>query len=216
MSSSGNARPIRPMEPPQKNKKPSKLVTLLLSCCLFEAVFSASLLTALILLGKHYIYNNSIKDISIEHNDSKVQHVQLLKRNLRLDPVKIIKPKYSRLPQEVTPIHYDIVLKPNFETGNITGRVNITINVKQVRANIILNSLNLVIYNVQLLRAHNGFAAPLSSVTPNKKLEILEITSQNALRPGKYHVIIEYSTRMRDKIIGFYESSYTSAEKGCR
>lgn len=218
MSSSGNARPIRPREPLQKTKKPSKLVTLLLSCCLFEAVFCASLLTALILLGKHYIYNNTIVDISTEYNGSEIKNVQLFRNNstFRSVPVQITKRTYVRLPREIIPIHYDIVLKPNLETGNITGHVNITINVTQVRASIILNSLNLVIHNVQVRRARSGFTVPLSEITLKKNLEILEITSKNHLKPGKYHVIIQYSGYMRDKIVGFYESYYTSAKRGQR
>lgn len=204
MSSSGNVRLTRPIEPPQKTKKHSKIVTLLLSCCLFEAVLSACLLGALILVGRYYLQN---QDNVLTSNSG---HPTL--SNIS----ELINHKIIRLPRDVIPIHYDITLQPNLEDGEVTGRVNITIKVLKMRNSIILNSLNLGINQVKLLRAHNGGIIPITSITPRKPEETLEIVPQNALKQGRYYLVIEYSGQIRDKIVGLYQSSYMNIEKGQR
>ncbi|GJQ82073.1 hypothetical protein Trydic_g6945 [Trypoxylus dichotomus] len=208
MSSSGNARPTRPMESPQETKKRSKLVTLLLSCCLFEAVFSACLLAALILLGRHYLYNHTNSNNEIPTNNGNVSEFPNVAQE--------VKHKINRLPREVIPIHYDITLTPNLESGNMTGRVNITVNIEKPRKTILLNSLNLAINHVHIIRWHGCLMIPIKSITPRKEEEILEIVPQTQLRPGRYYIAIEYSGRMRDKIVGFYQSTYNSESRGLR
>lgn len=210
MSSTGNVRSARPPEPPpQPKKKRSKLVTLLLSCCLFEAVFCACLLAALVLLGRHYLYNT--KDwppCNNNINNTEHQYGNRAESRAKRDIV--------RLSREVVPTHYDITLRAHFDNGTFAGRVNITVQVNQERDVIMLNSLYLDIHKVQLIKQTDYEGIPINRTRLNEPNEMLEIIPQETIAIGTYYLIIVYSGKTANKLVGFYQSSYVAQRRGKR
>nr|XP_015839725.1 PREDICTED: glutamyl aminopeptidase [Tribolium castaneum] len=166
-------------------RKSRKTFAVLLSCCLFLAIVCASLLAALVLIGKHIVYNSAPRNV-----------------------VKVPKivPKYvhSRLPRNTFPISYDVVLKPDLETGTFTGTVNITVNVTAVRNDLIVNSKNLNIEAVHLMR--DWKSVEIDNVEENVVDEVLIVESEEILYPGIYNLYFKYNGSMLNKMVGLYRS----------
>lgn len=194
MSSPGNARPSGLIQTPQKStKKQRKLITFLLSCCLLLAVFSACLLGALVLVGKHYIYNNN-----------GTEFIKSSRFRTSLEN------KIFRLPKDVRPIHYDITLRPNLKTGTFKGIVNITINITKPRRDIFIHNRALVIKTLNL-SYDNNVVVPVLNVNDKKSEQVFQITLKKNAKPRIYYLFIEYSGHLganKSKLSGFYRSSY--------
>ncbi|XP_054843508.1 leucyl-cystinyl aminopeptidase [Eublepharis macularius] len=116
-----------------------------------------------------------------------------------------------RLPSDVVPVHYDIVLQPNLTSLMFSGSVQITVKVLQVTWHIILHSSRLSITKATL--------TPVGSSQP-KPVEILEypvndqiaILAPEALLVGhSYTLNMEYHSNLSDTYYGFYKIAYNSS-----
>lgn len=174
-------------------RKSRKTFAVLLSCCLFLAIVCASLLAALVLIGKHIVYNSAPRNV---HQTSK----------------DVPKYDHSRLPRDTFPITYDIVLKPDLNTGNFTGTVNITVNVTTTRKDLIVNSKNLNIESVTLLR--DGKERNVENVQENVVEEVLVIETREIIQPGIYYLYFKYNGSMKNKRVGLYRSRRVDNETG--
>lgn len=114
----------------------------------------------------------------------------------------------TRLPSDVMPVHYDILLHPNLTTMKFSGSVQITVKILQVTWHIILHSSKLNITKATL--------ASLSSSQP-KPVEILEyplndqiaILASEALPVGQvYNISMEFSSNLSSTYSGFYKIAY--------
>lgn len=171
-------------------KKSKKTVVMLLSCCLFLLIVSSCLLAALVLIGKHFVYN------SIQaQKDGKVG---------------IVKEKRAiqHLPQDVIPSHYDLTLMPNLDTGEFKGKVNITLVILSARNNLMLHSKNLSIDTVELMNVNKSVMVQVQNVEDSPLDEMIKIVTKEVLPKGVYHVVLKYSGSMLNRIVGLYMSHY--------
>lgn len=200
-----NARPnIQQQQQQQRRnnggeKKSKKTVVMLLSCCLFLFIVSSCLLAALVLIGKHFVYNS----------------IQAQKYG----KVGIVKEKRAiqRLPVDVLPFHYDLTLMPNLETGEFIGKVNVTLEILTARNNLMMHSKNLSIDTVELMNVKNkSVMVQVQNVEDSPLDEMIKIVTKDVLPKGVYHVVLKYSGSMLNRIVGLYMSHYKNGANQTR
>lgn len=169
-------------------RKPRKTVVMLLSCCLFLLIVSSCLLAALVLIGKHFVYNTN-------HKSTRPVFVKEKRAILHL-------------PQDVQPIHYDLTLMPNLETGQFNGIVNVTLEIRSARNNLMLHSKHLNIDTVDLMYVNRSVSVVVQNVEDRPMDEMIKIVTKDVLVEGRYFVVLKYSGSMLNRIVGLYMSQY--------
>ncbi|KAF7200727.1 endoplasmic reticulum aminopeptidase 1b [Nothobranchius furzeri] len=114
-----------------------------------------------------------------------------------------------RLPQTISPLHYDLTIHPNLTTQDFTGVVRISLDVHEDTSAVILHAKQMEISNVLLL-APEG-ARPLK-VLEYPGFHQLALISDSVLTKGrKYEVQLEFAANLSDSFHGFYKSSYRTS-----
>lgn len=185
-----NARPNAQRRGDGERKKPRKTVVMLLSCCLFLLIVSSCLLAALVFIGKHYVYNSM--------QATKGAKPETVKERRAI----------QHLPEDVRPLHYDLTLMPNLETGEFKGKVNITLEISSARNNLMLHSKNLSIDTVELMYVNTSVTVEVQNVEDSPVDEMIKIVTKDMLMEGSYHVVLTYSGTMLNRIVGLYMSHY--------
>lgn len=117
-----------------------------------------------------------------------------------------------RLPENTSPISYNLWFAPNFTDWTVTGVANITVTTVQETQKVTLNLKNLTVTavsvmditnNVSRILSINGFAV----LTKNEQFEINFERSVPASR--RLLLNINYNGKIRDDMTGLYKSSYT-------
>lgn len=119
-----------------------------------------------------------------------------------------------RLPETVSPIHYDLLVHPNLTSLDFTGEVQIQLQVFEDTSTIILHSKDLQIAKAELLAPEGPGSLPVP-------LQVLEYPAFHQLalmsdvllvRGGMYKVRLEFSANLSDSFHGFYKSSYRTTK----
>lgn len=186
----------------EARRKPQKTLVMLISCCLFLFIVCSCLLAALVLIGKHFVYNSIAESNKPHHQEENVTYA-----NKRL---------VSRLPSDTRPLHYNLTLIPHLDTGLYEGEVNITLEIETERHNIVLHSLNLSIDTVDLTLINGYKTITVQNIQTNEYDETVVIVPKEQLLPGLYSLFIKYSGTILHKIVGFYKSKYLSANNETR
>lgn len=114
-----------------------------------------------------------------------------------------------RLPQTVTPVHYDLSLHPNLTTLDFTGVVRVELDVHEDTNTVILHAKQMQISSVHLL-APEGIK-PLQ-VLEYPRFHQLALLSDSVLTKGrKYEVQLAFAANLSDSYHGFYKSSYRTS-----
>ncbi|CDQ94625.1 unnamed protein product [Oncorhynchus mykiss] len=115
-----------------------------------------------------------------------------------------------RLPETVSPIHYDLLVHPNLTSLDFTGAVQIQLQVFEDTSTIILHSKELQIAKAELLAPEGPGSLPVPlQVLEYPAFHQLALVSDVLLvRGGTYKVRLEFSANLSDSFHGFYKSSY--------
>ncbi|MBN3324172.1 ERAP1 aminopeptidase, partial [Atractosteus spatula] len=114
-----------------------------------------------------------------------------------------------RLPDAITPIHYDLLIHPNLTSLDFTGTVKIQVQVLQETSAIVLHSQNLQISKAAFLEGAQ--ASPLR-VLELPSYEQVALVSDRALLAGHVYVVsIDFAANLSDSFHGFYKSSYRTS-----
>lgn len=122
-----------------------------------------------------------------------------------------------RLPIESFPEHYAVHLKTNIHEANFTftGRVEITIAIREDTSMVVVHARQLSISEVRLWNTLNP--PTVIEIHPFEYDPVTEFVTisllDGILQSGqKFLLTIEYNGELRDDNLGFYRSSYRDAD----
>jgi aminopeptidase N len=107
----------------------------------------------------------------------------------------------QRLPQTITPVHYEIWLNPDLETNELTGKEKITLDLKINTPEILLNAVGLEITHVQFL---SGTKKWTGSAKAQPEREMFELQFDTNLPAGHGTLEIDFHGKIRSDLRGFY------------
>uniref|UniRef100_A0A2K6ERT2 Aminopeptidase n=1 Tax=Propithecus coquereli TaxID=379532 RepID=A0A2K6ERT2_PROCO len=117
-----------------------------------------------------------------------------------------------RLPNMVTPLHYDLLIHPNLTSLDFVASEKIEVLARDTTQFIILHSKDLEITSATLRSEEDS-----RYMKPGKKLHVLShpthqqiaLLVPEKLMPGwKYYVDIDFQAKLADGFAGFYKSTY--------
>jgi len=120
-----------------------------------------------------------------------------------------------RLPRSVVPEHYDLELTPDLDTATFSGTAVIRINVRQPVTEILLNAAELQVSSARLLPdigAAPGGGEVEIVARLDEESERLSITVPAPVIAGAWHLHLEFTGVLNDKLRGFYRSTFTTAD----
>lgn len=120
-----------------------------------------------------------------------------------------------RLPDNVTPIHYNIKLIPYIEEGNFTfdGEISADITIRRATQDLSLHALELTIDEAETsLFDNDGIVYTPATYNYNNVTEILVLNFNDELSAGNYTLKMKYVGILNDNLEGFFRTFYY--EKG--
>lgn len=120
------------------------------------------------------------------------------------------KEEFQRLPADVTPINYDIELKPNLKSFTFAGSESISVEVKKATNSITVNSADIAISSATY--QPDGGKELAGAVAFKKEAETVTFTFPEELQVGKGVLKIVFTGELNDKMKGFYRSKYTGKD----
>ncbi|XP_028661573.1 endoplasmic reticulum aminopeptidase 2-like [Erpetoichthys calabaricus] len=117
-----------------------------------------------------------------------------------------------RLPDNIFPVHYNLLIHPNLTTLKFTGSVKIEVDVTHNTNTVILHSKHLQIVKASIEDEMDdsslGVALQVLEYPPHEQIALL---SANTLLAGKkYFVYLSYAANLSEGFHGFYKSTYPS------
>nr|XP_012217531.1 PREDICTED: glutamyl aminopeptidase-like [Linepithema humile]XP_012217532.1 PREDICTED: glutamyl aminopeptidase-like [Linepithema humile] len=115
-----------------------------------------------------------------------------------------------RLPKEVYPIHYNLLLHPDLNEGTFSGKVVILFSVEDTRKFIALHQKDLEITSADITThgLKEDYKINISSISKPTEYEIFTISTEKDLMPGMYDLTLNFTGNLKKKIVGFYSSTY--------
>src|SRR3990167_4836313 len=111
------------------------------------------------------------------------------------------------LPADVTPIHYDIAVRPDAAALTFTGSVGADVEVVVATDTVTLNAADMTFGKVQL----DG-----SNVTPtvafDKDAQTATLTFDAPLTPGKHRLAIDYTGKINQQAFGLFSVDYDTPQ----
>jgi len=116
-----------------------------------------------------------------------------------------------RLPEHLIPLHYDLYLHPDLETGLFTGQVTIHIEARKTSDYLLAHTKDLDITHTELKNSA-GSLVPIQSTFEFHKNEFWVVQPEFALPSGNYSLRLEFNGNLTKGITGFYKSVYSNAK----
>ncbi|XP_036454951.1 endoplasmic reticulum aminopeptidase 1-like [Colossoma macropomum] len=114
-----------------------------------------------------------------------------------------------RLPQAVSPLHYDLLIHPNLTSLDFSGSVKIQVEVHEETNAIVLHSKDLNITKAALLGSAEGEGQIVKVLECPPYLQIALVSDSAVLKKGGiYFIELEFVAKLSESFNGFYKSTY--------
>ena len=110
-----------------------------------------------------------------------------------------------RLPRNVIPVHYDLVLEPDLASATFTGSVDVDVEVGEPTTAIVLNGAELEVAAVTLTSPETGDRIDATSDLDEERQRITVHLGREA-DPGKWRLHLDFTGVLNDQLRGFYRS----------
>ena len=117
-----------------------------------------------------------------------------------------------RLPSDTLPLHYEIYLHPNLNSGTFNGTVDIHINVTNPRDYILVHIKFLKIAKTTLHKLQDNAQINIKEAFEYEENEFWVVKLQEAITPGGYKLSMSFSGSLTEDIVGFYQSNYYNSD----
>lgn len=114
--------------------------------------------------------------------------------------------KDIRLPKDIHPISYDVLLHPNLEEGNFKGHVKILVNISSPRDWLPIHIKMLNISETRISTS-SGKDIKIQEAFKYQKSEFWVMKTEK-LQPGTYILNMKFKGSLIHSIVGFYRSVY--------
>lgn len=112
------------------------------------------------------------------------------------------------LPKNVKPLHYDVILEPNFKTFKYDGTVEIELDVVEDTKSISLNSIEIDVKETKII-AGDSVIASSPKLSFDEDSQTTKIDFDQTIPAGtKAKLVQKFEGTLNDNMAGFYRSSY--------
>ncbi len=118
------------------------------------------------------------------------------------------RPSY-RLPRNVVPEHYALVLRPDLAHAAFDGEAIIDVRVGELSSEVVLNAAELDLVEARFAREGQEDRPATVSYRPEEEQAIL--VPSRPLEPGAYTLYIRFTGQLNDLLRGFYRSKFRQA-----
>jgi aminopeptidase 2 len=116
------------------------------------------------------------------------------------------------LPRNLLPVKYDLHIVPDFKKSTFKGTVLMHLNAVDETDRVVFNSEALSLDLEHIAVKVGGEDAEVRSVRENKDEQQVVVDTIRMKRGDKVSLALEFSGEIKENMIGFYKSSYISAE----
>ncbi len=118
-----------------------------------------------------------------------------------------------RLTDKVKPTSYQLYLHPDLNKGTFSGKVTIAIELTAPQSYISVHSKGLNITTSKILVGKRTIVSvPLSHCFEYSENEFWIVETENELKPNSYNLYFEFNGSLKNKIVGFYQSTYVDSD----
>lgn len=115
----------------------------------------------------------------------------------------------ARLDGDVIPQSYAVTLAPDLQNEDFEGRETIIIDLKKSKSKIVLNSLDLSIYEAQIAQISPKRGDYLrADAVRDDKAQTVTLAFKQALAAGTYELTLKYNGKLNKKMRGMYLSTF--------
>ena len=108
----------------------------------------------------------------------------------------------DRLPADATPLHYQLVVTPDFGTSTFEGDLTIDIRVEKATSRLTLNAVDLDVYWAEVAQPGGRLLFP--TVTTDAAAQTATFTLSARILPGTIKLHVRYGGKLRSDGRGFY------------
>jgi aminopeptidase N len=109
----------------------------------------------------------------------------------------------QRLPVDVSPAHYRILFRPDFQKDDFTGEETIDVRLRKPLRSITLNAADIAFHEVRI-QSHGSIRHPEITLDPQR--EMVTLSWQKPLPAGPATIRIAFRGILNDELRGFYLS----------
>ena len=118
-----------------------------------------------------------------------------------------------RLPRTVTPSRYELLLAPDLAAGSFEGSEDVTVTITEPVSEIVLNAVDLEIVR-GALEAADGRRIEVEMIRLDPDTERAHLTLKGDVSAGEWTLHLDFRGELNDQLVGFYRSTYESADHG--
>ena len=121
-----------------------------------------------------------------------------------------------RLPKDIVPEHYDMLIRVYLDSMTFSGNSNITIKVKS-ETNKILFHINKINITSAAVVSHGGTVFPIKRQFPAEKRQFYVVILDNSMPVGRYDLRVTFVANVEtEELNGLYKSTYKNSTGGTR